>query len=225
MPQAESKQPSQLRAESKLPLLPEKPTTKLENPTVLNVKDVDVPPGNQINLLSLGQNQESKLPLLPEKPTTKLENATWLNHEWDKKYSLTNYLMSSLCSYLHLKVSIYFYVMIPNQQEMITNEYFTIFPFLCSVPQQTYGIDCEVFVCRYAYALYQTRLTPITYVDLHLEKPPLKTAITQSYFFNFDDLQVTLLRTELRVLLDRLAYCMIGHPIIPLGFLTPYPFG
>jgi hypothetical protein len=62
-----------------------------------------------------------------------------------------------------------------------------------------------MFVCGYAYALYQTRFTPITYVDLHLEKPPLKTAITQSVFFNCDDLKVTLLRTERRVLADNLA--------------------
>jgi hypothetical protein len=62
-----------------------------------------------------------------------------------------------------------------------------------------------VFVCRYVYALYQARFTPITYVDLHLEKPPLKTAITQSTFFDFDDVEVTLLRTELGVLIDNLA--------------------
>ncbi len=62
-----------------------------------------------------------------------------------------------------------------------------------------------MFVCRYVYALYQARFTPITYVDLHLEKPPLKTAITQSTFFDFDDVEVTLLRTELGVLIDNLA--------------------
>jgi hypothetical protein len=38
-----------------------------------------------------------------------------------------------------------------------------------------------------------------------LEKPPLKTAITKSIFFNIDDLKVTLLRTELGVLVDNLA--------------------
>ena len=65
--------------------------------------------------------------------------------------------------------------------------------------------DCGLFVCRYAYALYQARFNPITYVDLHLEKPPLKTAITQSTFFNFDDLEVTLLRAEVGVLIDNLA--------------------
>jgi Ulp1 family protease len=83
---------------------------------------------------------------------------------------------------------------------MITDDEFTYFPPAYSVPKQTNGYDCGVFVCRYAYALYQARFTPITYVDLHLEKPPLKTAITQSNFFNFDDLEVTLLRTEVGVL-------------------------
>jgi hypothetical protein len=88
---------------------------------------------------------------------------------------------------------------------MIINEHFTFIPFPCSVPEQTNGVDCGVFVCRYAYALYQTRLSPITYVYLHLEEPPMKTEITQSFFFNFDDLQVTLLRTELGVVLENLA--------------------
>ena len=88
---------------------------------------------------------------------------------------------------------------------MITDYQFSYFPHVCTVPKQTNGYDCGVFVCRYAYALYQARFTPITYVDLHLEKPPLKTAITQSTFFNFDDLEVTLLRTEVGVLIDNLA--------------------
>jgi Ulp1 family protease len=65
---------------------------------------------------------------------------------------------------------------------MITDDEFTYFSHACSVPKQTNGYDCGVFICRYAYALYQARFTPITYVDLHLEKPPLKTAITQSTF-------------------------------------------
>ncbi len=83
----------------------------------------------------------------------------------------------------------------------------SIFHFIISpypVPQQTNGFDCGLFVCRYAHALYQNRFTPITFVDLHLEKPPLKTAIMESNFFKFDDLQVTLLRTVLGVLIDNL---------------------
>jgi hypothetical protein len=35
-----------------------------------------------------------------------------------------------------------------------------------------------------------------------MEKTPLKTALPESNFFTFDDVQVTLLRTELGVLLD-----------------------
>jgi Ulp1 family protease len=49
----------------------------------------------------------------------------------------------------------------PYQQEMITNDYFTFFSHACSVPKQTNGYDCGVFVCRYVYALYQTQFTPL----------------------------------------------------------------
>ncbi len=66
-----------------------------------------------------------------------------------------------------------------------------------SVPKQLNGFDCGVYVCRYAYGLYQNRFGPITFVDLHLEKPPLKTAITESNFFKFDDLEVNFLRLEM----------------------------
>ncbi len=61
---------------------------------------------------------------------------------------------------------------------------FNFFSFPCAVTQQTNGFDCSVFVCIYGYALYQNRLTPVTFVDLHMEKPPLKTSISGSTFFS-----------------------------------------
>ena len=72
------------------------------------------------------------------------------------------------------------------------------------------------------YALYQNRSTPITFIDLDLEKLPLKTAISQSNFFKFDDVPVTLLRTELGVLIDNLTrvYSVVNRKVAAKPIVT-----
>jgi hypothetical protein len=42
------------------------------------------------------------------------------------------------------------------------------------------------------------------YADIHLEKPPLKSAITENAFFQFDDVEITNMLHQFGMLLDQL---------------------
>jgi hypothetical protein len=64
--------------------------------------------------------------------------------------------MSNPCSYLDLKVRIGNHVLI-NYFDIISPHSYQLFSSF-SVPQQINGFDCGVFVCRYAYGLYQIAL-------------------------------------------------------------------
>jgi hypothetical protein len=50
--------------------------------------------------------------------------------------------------------------------------------------------------------LYQVHRNPIQYADIHLEKPPLKSDITENAFFQFDDVEITNMRHQFGMLLD-----------------------
>lgn len=73
------------------------------------------------------------------------------------------------------------------------------------VPYQYNSWDCGVFVCQYAYALYQQRHQNITYHDLFISKPALIDAITKSPFMQFDMDYIAKLRQAMGKLIDNLS--------------------
>jgi hypothetical protein len=89
-----------------------------------------------------------------------------------------------LCNYLNLKVSIFHILSITKSSIDVYFQVLHLIQFPYTVPQQTNAVDCGVFVCRYVTALYQNYFTPIIFVDLHLEKPPLKTTISESFLLS-----------------------------------------
>ncbi len=80
----------------------------------------------------------------------------------------------------------------------------TPFHLLASVPQQRNGFDCGLYVCMYAYAVYQIRHRPITYSDLYLNKTPCSEAITEVSYFQFTSEEITGLRQQIAQLIDYL---------------------
>eukprot|EP00586_Coscinodiscus_wailesii_P008142 CAMPEP_0172521924 /NCGR_PEP_ID=MMETSP1066-20121228/292848_1 /TAXON_ID=671091 /ORGANISM="Coscinodiscus wailesii, Strain CCMP2513" /LENGTH=710 /DNA_ID=CAMNT_0013304887 /DNA_START=982 /DNA_END=3114 /DNA_ORIENTATION=- len=72
------------------------------------------------------------------------------------------------------------------------------------IPYQDNSWDCGVFVCRYAFALYQQRHVPITYEDVESEILFQKT-ITDSQGFKFNMKDIIRLRKEMRILIDNLS--------------------
>jgi hypothetical protein len=84
---------------------------------------------------------------------------------------------------------------------------------LFSVPYQDNGYDCGVFVCRYAYAIYQLRQRGFTYSDAGLycdSEEEKKSAafyhlITEGSEFDFDMDDISLFRDEFQTLIERLS--------------------
>lgn len=72
------------------------------------------------------------------------------------------------------------------------------------IPYQDNSWDCGVFVCRYAFALYQQRHIPITYAEIEND-PIFKKTITKSPGFRFDMNDIIAFRKDMRTLIDRLA--------------------
>jgi hypothetical protein len=69
-------------------------------------------------------------------------------------------------------------------------------------------MDCGMFVCRYAHALYSMRDRDITFGDSKKGGGRitfLELAITQSEAFQFGDKDILRIRTELCLLIERLA--------------------
>jgi len=72
------------------------------------------------------------------------------------------------------------------------------------VPSQNNTWDCGVFVCRYAYAIYQLRDRSFTYSDLNGGTPFFDLITSGSEFdFNMDD--IVRFREEFKTLLERLS--------------------
>jgi Ulp1 family protease len=109
-----------------------------------------------------------------------------LNHVWSKKVNAAIMNTISHCKQMSVTITNFIYL------------------FILSVPFQTNKYDCGVFVCHYAYALYQVHCNHIQYADIYLEKPPLKTAISENQFFQFDGTEITTMRCQFGVHLDRL---------------------
>jgi len=81
------------------------------------------------------------------------------------------------------------------------------------IPYQDNSWDCGVFVCRYAYALYQQRHVPFTYADvktLRTEEDsgqfqPFKERITDGSQFQFGMDDIRRLRKEMGMLIENLS--------------------
>ncbi len=79
--------------------------------------------------------------------------------------------------------------------------------FYCviAVPQQTNGCDCGVFVCHYAFALYQQRYRNITHKDVRNHRSALRDSVTNSPYMQFDMTYISDLRKEIGNLVDNLS--------------------
>ena len=84
--------------------------------------------------------------------------------------------------------------------------------FLSLVPFQNNTWDCGVFVCRYAYAVYQLRRRNFTYKDagLRVDKQSKKKGafyqlITEGSEFQFDMRDIARFREEYKILIERLS--------------------
>ena len=82
---------------------------------------------------------------------------------------------------------------------------------LSSVPEQTNGCDCGVFVCRYAYAMYLMRNETFTYEsagmapgDISRRKMAFRSQITESAAFDFDMSDIATIRDHVAELIKRL---------------------
>ena len=82
------------------------------------------------------------------------------------------------------------------------------YSFPLAIPQflnRKNGFDCGLFVCMYAYAMYQIRHRHISYSDVYLSQTPCKEAVTDSTFFKFNSEEITRLRQQIGQLLDYLS--------------------
>ena len=90
--------------------------------------------------------------------------------------------------------------------------------FICTeVPYQNNTWDCGVFVCRYAYAIYQLRNRNFTFQDAGLGSPnkskknkrkrmgAFYQLITNGDEFNFDMDDIARFREEFKILIERLS--------------------
>ncbi len=87
------------------------------------------------------------------------------------------------------------------------------FSYFFLVPQQRNGYDCGLFVCRYAYAMYQMRNETITYHDIYKEKSSLLSKITNSQLFQFNQKLINEFRIQLGQLIDNLSSVYQVPPI------------
>ncbi|GKY91404.1 hypothetical protein MPSEU_000112700 [Mayamaea pseudoterrestris] len=79
--------------------------------------------------------------------------------------------------------------------------------FMPEVPRQDNFCDCGVFVCRYAYALYQlSKGTSFKVRDGHEGNQQFYKTITNAKEFKFDMEEIQLLRKQLMSLIERLHY-------------------
>ncbi len=65
-------------------------------------------------------------------------------------------------------------------------------------------IDCGIFICCYAYAMYYLRDLNICNKDAFEEQPALMNKISLSPYFSFTQSEVTRFRAELALLLKGL---------------------
>ena len=75
------------------------------------------------------------------------------------------------------------------------------------VPYQINGSDCGVFVCRYAYAIFQLRHFGFTYGDAGVysdSNPPFHDLISDQEYFKFDMHDIVRFRQEFKTLIQRL---------------------
>ena len=89
------------------------------------------------------------------------------------------------------------------------------FSIFIAVPRQNNGSDCGVFVCRYAFAMFQLRHRKFDYKDAGLENPtaagPFSDLITngEEFDFNVDDIQR--IRSDFKTLIKNL------HPLYQIA--------
>ena len=81
------------------------------------------------------------------------------------------------------------------------------------MPRQNNGYDCGVFVCRYAYSIFQLRDRRFTFGDANLlcasecenERQPFYNLITEQKEFDFNMTDIARFRTEFKTLIERLS--------------------
>ena len=73
------------------------------------------------------------------------------------------------------------------------------------VPAQENGVDCALFVCRYASAMYYLQDVDIKFADVVKEQPPLMNKLSLSPYFRFDQSEITKFRAELVLLIRELS--------------------
>jgi hypothetical protein len=64
------------------------------------------------------------------------------------------------------------------------------------VAKQNNTVDCRVYICKYAQAIYKLRFLSITYQNLYLSDKPLEI-ISKSSCLYFIDHTITQLRSKL----------------------------
>ena len=86
------------------------------------------------------------------------------------------------------------------------------------VPYQPNEYDCGVYVCRYAYAIYQLRHLQFTAAETGLyagekgkaAKAPLQELVTESVFFAFDVAEILSLRVQ-NIINVRVRSLLLNH--------------
>ena len=106
----------------------------------------------------------------------------------------------------------YYFVPYFIQYDTYTNVKLPFFSPICTVPKQNNAVDCGVYVCRYALALYQLRYLPITYKDLYLSDPPL-SVLTKSSSFDFTHHTIKQLRQHMTKLLQNLSTLYLSNTV------------
>jgi hypothetical protein len=80
---------------------------------------------------------------------------------------------------------------------------------LRSVPYQSNGWDCGVFVCRYAYGFKCIQSLSFSYAEVGYDPGHtatwFETAITNSTAFRFGDGEIASLRVDMKILIERLS--------------------
>jgi hypothetical protein len=80
---------------------------------------------------------------------------------------------------------------------------------LRSVPYQSNGWDCGVFICRYAYGFKCIQSLSFSYAEVGYDPTRtatwFETAITDSNAFRFGDGEIASLRVDMKTLIERLS--------------------